>query len=190
MASEEIRTRAKALPRFLLHLAAQRIPAHLRAETLEEWHGELHQFAVAAEGLPLKSLCQSLRFAVGILSSARKIGRDLSGYRSIWMRFGERIRRVATRSAFRPKERIESGRKADIRRFQSALAIGVLSFIVAPVGLLVAYFGMNASQVDPDYSIFDLHRHWPVYVVALALMLAPSLMIAGDSVRRWRARPK
>jgi hypothetical protein len=68
---------------------------------------------------------------------------------------------------------IESREKEleDSRRLRGALALGVLSFFLAPLGLILAFFGINATQVDQKDTMFDLHRYWPIYVLAGLLMV-------------------
>jgi hypothetical protein len=85
----------------------------------------------------------------------------------MFVRLGSSIRSELTAIESREKE-IE-----DDRRFRGALTLGILSFILAPLGLILAFFGINASQVDQDDTMFDLKRYWLIYVLALLLMLIP-----------------
>lgn len=66
---------------------------------------------------------------------------------------------------------IESAeRRADEeRRLRWGVAIGYLSTIAVPAGIILAFFGMNAHEVDPDRSMFD-QRYLPLYLIVLAVM--------------------
>lgn len=66
---------------------------------------------------------------------------------------------------------IESAeRRADEeRRLRWGVAIGFLSTIAVPAGIILAFFGINAHEVDPNRSIFD-QRYLPVYIAVLVIM--------------------
>lgn len=67
-----------------------------------------------------------------------------------------------------------------------SLVIAVGSLIALPPGLLLAFFGVNALEVDQNSSIFDLGRYWPAY--ALAWLPFVALVTAGFlPLRRLRA---
>lgn len=68
---------------------------------------------------------------------------------------------------------IESREKEleDQRRFRGALALGALSFILAPMGLILGFFGANASEIDEDDSMFDFRHYWVIYAVAATIMI-------------------
>jgi hypothetical protein len=62
-------------------------------------------------------------------------------------------------------------RRADEeRRLRWGVAIGFLSAVAVPTGIILAYFGINANEVNPNRSIFD-HHYLPVYLTALVVML-------------------
>ena len=52
-------------------------------------------------------------------------------------------------------------------------SVGVLSLIAVPIGFLAAYFGINATEVSDQWSIFNMDHYWPVYVTAGCLALVP-----------------
>jgi hypothetical protein len=77
MFSEEIRTRLDLLPQSLLILATRRVDADLRAELLEEWSGELHEILRGTEAKPVTRLCRGVRYSMGLLVVAPRVGRTL-----------------------------------------------------------------------------------------------------------------
>lgn len=74
--------------------------------------------------------------------------------------------------------------------------LGILSFLIAPAGLILGFFGINATQVDQRDTMFDLRRYWFIYGFALLVMLVsllfaltfdrPALRKGIRSVRRRR----
>lgn len=72
---------------------------------------------------------------------------------------------------------IESAeRRADEeRRLRWAVAIGFLSAVAVPTGIILAFFGINANEVNPDRSIFD-HHYLPVYITVLTVMTIGALL--------------
>lgn len=68
----------------------------------------------------------------------------------------------------------------------TTLAIG--STLAIPASLLLTYFGINSSDVDPRSSVLDLGRYWPAY----ALICLPFLVLLATSMmlrRRIRSQP-
>ncbi|MBB5868826.1 hypothetical protein F4553_002205 [Allocatelliglobosispora scoriae] len=117
-----------------------------------------------------------------IRSRARTVGQ-------MFVRLGSSLKSELTAIESREKK-IEDARKKveDARQFRFALTLGLLSFFFAPLGLLFAFFGVNATQVGSDYSMFDLHHYWLVYTFVLVIMLAPTPVVLHIGVRRWRSR--
>ena len=77
LTSEEGRGWLDRVPRGLLWLAARRVPEELRAATYrDEWLPELEYIAQAYKDRPISRLVQGVRFAGGLLVSARRIARD------------------------------------------------------------------------------------------------------------------
>lgn len=67
-------------------------------------------------------------------------------------------------------------RRADEeRRLRWGVAIGFLSAVAVPTGIILAYFGINAEQVSPSRSIFD-HHYLPVYLTVLVVMLVGAIL--------------
>jgi hypothetical protein len=67
-----------------------------------------------------------------------------------------------------------------------AAAASIISLIAVPIGFIVAFFGVNASQVEPTASIFNMHRYMWVYAFALGLALIPAILIIYPYLRRDR----
>jgi hypothetical protein len=56
------------------------------------------------------------------------------------------------------------------RRRSWTLIVGLLTSVAIPVSLILAFFGISATQVDPKASIFDLHRYLGVYLSAFGMI--------------------
>jgi len=69
-------------------------------------------------------------------------------------------------------ERAEQQRREreEADRLRGAAIIGALSFFLAPITVIFGYFGINTADIGKDDHMFDW-RFWPVYAVALFLML-------------------
>lgn len=78
MVSEEVRDRLDHLPQTILRLAARRLDPKHRAALYEEvWLPDLAYFLKGDEARPVTRLYLGIRFAIGILLSARRSGRTL-----------------------------------------------------------------------------------------------------------------
>ena len=78
MVSEEIRDRLDHLPHAILRLAACRLDASVRAAIYDnEWLPELIYILQGDEARPVSRVYHGVRFALGILITARRIARDL-----------------------------------------------------------------------------------------------------------------
>lgn len=62
--------------------------------------------------------------------------------------------------------RLEARRDYRVRLLSNVVAVG--SVLALPPALLLAYFGVNSSDVDPEASILDVGRYWAAYLVAFA----------------------
>jgi hypothetical protein len=60
---------------MLLGLAARRLPSSIRQETAEEWAAELYFLLEHEKALPLTRVLFSVRYAIGLLVCAGRIGR-------------------------------------------------------------------------------------------------------------------
>jgi hypothetical protein len=79
-------------------------------------------------------------------------------------------------------------RRADEnRRIRYAVAVGFVSAVAIPASLILAYLGINASQVRTDRSMFD-HRYLSMYLVVAAVILVGLTLSAGVYVQQRRTR--
>jgi hypothetical protein len=79
LVSEEIRGRLDHLPHAILRLAAWRLSPALRDDVYaDEWMPELTYILRGDEARPITRLYHGIRFALGILVAARRIGRGLT----------------------------------------------------------------------------------------------------------------
>jgi hypothetical protein len=76
MVSEEVRDRLDHLPHAILRLAARQLDPAQRVIYDEEWMPELTFILKGDEARPITRLYQGIRFAIGILASARRITRN------------------------------------------------------------------------------------------------------------------
>lgn len=82
LVSEELRGRLDRMPYAVLRVAIRRLPAELRQSVGNEWLAELHHILHHAKGLPLTRLVSAVPFALGLLRTARRIGRELGAVRT------------------------------------------------------------------------------------------------------------
>jgi hypothetical protein len=80
---------------------------------------------------------------------------------------------------------VQEQRERQDRVLSILLAIG--SILAFPPTLLLAFFSVNSTDVDPKQSILDLSLYWPAY--ALAWIPFTSLLVIGFLLRR-RARTR
>jgi hypothetical protein len=71
-------------------------------------------------------------------------------------------------------------RADDNRRLRYAIAVGFVSVVAIPAGLILAFLGINASQVSPHASMFS-HRYLAAYIAVAALIAIG----AGLSLAMW-----
>jgi hypothetical protein len=78
-------------------------------------------------------------------------------------------------------------RRADEnRRIRYAVAVGFVSAVAIPATLILAYLGINASQVNSNRSMFD-HRYIGMYLIVAAVIVLGLLLSAGVYVQQRRA---
>ncbi|MCM9078643.1 MULTISPECIES: hypothetical protein [Streptomyces] len=68
-------------------------------------------------------------------------------------------------------------RAADRRRVRTVVAVTFVTTVTATLGLLFAFFGINASEVDERRSMFDL-AYAPVYAVIVIVLVFGFLLYA------------
>ncbi len=82
---------------------------------------------------------------------------------------------------------IREKRLDEARARWNAVAAGILSVIGVSVGFVVAFLGVNASQVDDGTSMFDPHYAW-LYFLAGLFALTPLALIMFPYLREWSDR--
>jgi hypothetical protein len=80
-------------------------------------------------------------------------------------------------------------RRADEnRRIRYTVAVGFVSAVAIPAGLVLAFLGINASQVNPGRSMFD-HHYLGVYLIVAGLIgLGAALSLAVYARQRRNAQ--
>lgn len=82
-------------------------------------------------------------------------------------------------------------RRADEdRRLRWTVAVGFVSVVAIPISLILAFFGINATQVDENRSMFDPAYVWVYASVGLMIVIAISLAIALYIVQTREHRRK
>ncbi len=88
---------------------------------------------------------------------------------------------------------IRERNELDAKRRDWAFAAGFLSSIGVPLGFLVAFFGINASQVNAGRSMFSHHYIW-VYIIAAVIAVVPIAALTAlrlaSTVRRRRLQDR
>ncbi len=79
---EELRGRLGRMPHAVLRLAIRRLPTEVRQSAENEWQAELHHILRRTEGLPVTRLVSGVLYALGLLRTARRIGRELRTVRN------------------------------------------------------------------------------------------------------------
>ncbi len=149
---EETRARLDRIPYALLVLAIRRLPAELCPDVGEEWHAELEHILHCVEAYPLTRLIYSVRFTIGLLRAAPRIGNDLISTRALTPadeadpeRFGAPHR--ANKAA--PSRRTDGPRQIWQRRFAAALAVGLPLTVFEgwQLGLTAAVLTINGMTI-------------------------------------------
>jgi hypothetical protein len=78
---------------------------------------------------------------------------------------------------------------AELKQRQNANAAMVISLIGVPVTFILAFFGVNATQVKQEWSMFDRH-YVVIYLVAAVLGLIPITIIAISRLLTGRSLPE
>lgn len=76
--AKEAEGRLERLPHALLVLAARRLPADLQAPLYEEWFAELCHRLRRNDGLPITRAVVGIKYALGLLVGAHKVGEALA----------------------------------------------------------------------------------------------------------------
>lgn len=119
-----------------------------------------------------RSLCEAL----GLNEALEHTSRMLERLNSVI-----EIRRSALESAVQEQSELRD------RILSWVVAVGTL--IALPPAMLLAFFGANATQVDPRRSIFDLHAYWGAYLLAwLPYILIVCVWFVLQRANRRRSR--
>jgi formate-dependent nitrite reductase membrane component NrfD len=82
---------------------------------------------------------------------------------------------------------IRERQQQEEKRLRWGIAVTVLSLIAVPIGFLGAYFGVNASEVNDDWSMFDMSHHRFAYITAGCLMFIPFICFLVLNGNSWLA---
>jgi hypothetical protein len=149
LVSEELRSSLDRMPYAVLRLAIRRLPAELRQNVGDEWLAELHHILHHTKGLPLTRLISAIPYTLGLLRTARRIGRELRAVRT-----GRTISQKSTSSLF-------SLRKIALAGGMTVSFATVIVGITAPeaiVGGAITTGGLNTfiEQTPPDSGVSSL----------------------------------
>jgi hypothetical protein len=129
-------------------------------------------FGLLLPSLRVESYHNALYESMDIVSRAERVDRTLE-------RLGSAI--TAELTAIESIER----RADDNRRMRYAVAVGFVSAVAIPASLILAYLGINASQVNSNLSMFN-HRYLGMYLTIAVVILLGVLLSAGLYVRHRR----
>ncbi len=76
------------------------------------------------------------------------------------------------------------------KRLRRDIAVSVITFVIAPLGFLAAFFGINATQVNHGWSMFNMHHYLAVYLSAAGLAALPVFIFLLLNGRAWRRHRK
>lgn len=114
---------------------------------------ETHIDSILIPEMVVEAFQSSLSSAVGIRESLENTSRML-----------QRVGTVI--SARLSKLQAGDRERAERRDRLVAVLVAIASLLALPPALLLAFFGVNASNVHSNNSIFDLHAYWGAYVLA------------------------
>jgi hypothetical protein len=83
---------------------------------------------------------------------------------------------------------IRERNEQDAKRRDWAIAAGLLSSVGVPLGFLVAFFGVNASQVTSKRSMFSMHYFWAYTAAVIIALLPVAVLLALRMAAKMRAR--
>ena len=103
------------------------------------------------------------------LYEVMQIRTQASTVSQMFVRLGGSIRSEITAIESRERQQEEE------RRLRGAVALGVVTFLAAPLTFFIGFFGMNAAQVHAGSSMWDWSAYHWTYVAAVVLALIPVL---------------
>ncbi|HEX2418165.1 MAG TPA: hypothetical protein VHJ83_08610 [Micromonosporaceae bacterium] len=122
----------------------------------------------------IESFQVSLREGLGLTDALGNTSRMLDRLQSV---ISARVSALAAAAQEQEEQRQ--------RVISTVIAVG--SLFALPPGLLLAFFGVNALEVDQSASIFDLGRYWPAYALAWLPFLA---LVTAGFLPLWRLRSR
>jgi len=122
--------------------------------------------------LRVESFHDALYESMGLANKAVTAGRMLQ-------RLGSAI--SAELTAIESIER----RADDNRRVRYAVAVGFVSAVAIPASLILAYLGINASQVNPNRSMFS-HQYLGMYLTVASVIVLGVLLSVGLYIQQRR----
>jgi hypothetical protein len=123
--------------------------------------------------LRLESFHRELYAAMELRERAETVSRMFS-------RLDASIRSELTAIEIREKQGEED------KRLRRDAAVSAITFVAAPLGFLAAFFGINATQVNSHWSMFNVHHYGDVYLAAVALALVPVVIFLSLNGRAWQ----
>ncbi|HEY6425365.1 MAG TPA: hypothetical protein VIY28_19405 [Pseudonocardiaceae bacterium] len=124
--------------------------------------------------LRIESFHRELYAAMELRERAETVSR-------MFVRLDASIRSELTAIEIRERQRQEQ------KRLRWGAAVSVLSLIAVPIGFLGTYFGINGTQVQSEWSIFDMHHYWLAYIAAGCLALVPFISFLILNGGAWLA---
>jgi len=132
-------------------------------------------FGLLVPSLRAESFHAELYESMGLAARAATVARMLQ-------RLGAAI--TAELTAIESIER----RTDENRRVRYAVAVGFVSAVAIPASLILAYLGINASQVNPDRSMFSHHYAAMYLTVAAVIVLGVAVSAALWAQQRRNSR--
>jgi len=151
-----------------------RLSAQLNELQLDLFGVEAYMDSVLIPELIIESFQRSLRDALGLSDGLNNTSRMLGRLDSVLQARLANLQAAVQEQAER-RDKIFSG----------MVAAGTL--IALPPALLLAFFGVNASQVDAHRSIFEMRSYWGAYILAW-IPFVVLVMVGFALQRRIRAR--
>jgi hypothetical protein len=124
--------------------------------------------------LRIESFHRELYAAMELRERAETVSR-------MFIRLDASIRSELTAIEIRERQQQEQ------KRLHWGAAVSVLSLIAVPIGFLGTYFGINSTQVNSAWSIFDMHHYLLAYVAAGCLALVPFISFLILNGGAWLA---
>jgi len=75
-------------------------------------------------------------------------------------------------SAEEASQSSQDAQMEDLRRLRYGVAVGLLSVIAIPIGIVLSFFGGSYREVDARRSLFDWSHYYGVYLTVVGLVLA------------------